>query len=198
MRLLIVFLLASLILSSCQNTVQEECVYAPDTKGITIDLQYEALEEQLPVIKTKQDLVDFFSRNVTMRDYFFNRPAYPSDSVFINELFSRFSNPHLDTLLMETKTVFGDGAQLKEELAMAFTNLKSYYPDFQVPRVQTVITGLESARPFTLGKTAYKRRVLSKRFFPFKKLKPNTKTKIATTARIPTLVSLLIFMNVYL
>jgi len=144
MRLLIVFLLASLILSSCQNTVQDECVYAPDTKGITINLQYEALEEQLPAIKTKQDLVDFFSRNVTMRDHFFNRPAYPSDSVFINELFGRFSNPHLDTLLMETKTVFGDGAQLKEELTLAFTNLKSYYPDFQVPRIQTVITGLES------------------------------------------------------
>jgi hypothetical protein len=144
MRLLIVFLLASLILSSCQNTVQDECVYAPDTKGITIDLQYEALEAQLPAIKTKQDLVDFFSRNVTMRDYFFNRPAYPSDSVFINELFNRFSNPHLDTLLIETNTVFGDGTQLKEELALAFTNLKSYYPDFQVPRVQTVITGLES------------------------------------------------------
>jgi len=144
MRLLFVFFVFALIFSSCQNSVKEECVYAPDTKGITIDLQIESLEEALPAISTKQELVDFFSRNIAMRDYFFNHQSYPSDSVFINTLYSRFSNPHIDTLLMETKTVFGDGSELKEELTVAFTNLKAYYPDFQIPRVQTVITGLES------------------------------------------------------
>jgi len=144
MRLLILFFLATLIFSSCRNSVQDECVYAPPTEGIAIELPYESLEDQLPAIQSKQDLVDFFSHNVTMRDYFFNRPAYPNDSAFINQLYSRFSNPHLDTLLMETKAVFGDGVQLKEELTVAFTNLKSYYPDVQVPRVQTVITGLET------------------------------------------------------
>ncbi len=144
MRFLFVFLFFILVLSSCRNTVQDECVYAPNTEGITIDLQFESLEDALPAIKSKQELVDFFSRNATMRDFFFNRPAYPNDSVFINELYSRFSNPHVDTLLMETKKIFGDGSQLKEELTVAFTNLKSYYPEFQFPRVQTVITGLES------------------------------------------------------
>lgn len=144
MRLFVVFLFMAVVFSSCRNTVQEECVYAPSTEGITIELQFESLEDALPAITSKQDLVDFFSRNTTMRDYFFNRQAYPSDSVFINELYKRFSNPHLDTLLMDTKAVFGNGAQLKEELTVAFTNLKSYYPDFQTPRIQTVITGLES------------------------------------------------------
>jgi len=144
MRLFVVFLFMVIVFSSCRNTVQEECVYAPSTEGITIQLQFESLEDALPAITSKQDLVDFFSRNTTMRDYFFNRQAYPSDSVFINELYKRFSNPHLDTLLMDTKAVFGNGAELKEELTVAFTNLKSYYPDFQTPRIQTVITGLES------------------------------------------------------
>ena len=145
MRLLIVFLFVATVFSACRNNpVEEECVYAPATEGIAVDLQFESLEDQLPAITSKQQLVDFFSRNATMRDYFFNRPAYPNDSVFINELYNRFSNPHLDTLLMETKAVFGDGSQLKEELTVAFMNLKSYYPDFPVPRVQTVITGLES------------------------------------------------------
>jgi hypothetical protein len=40
--------------------------------------------------------------------------------------------------------VFGDGKPLKEELTMAFTNLKYYYPDFEIPKVQTVISGLEN------------------------------------------------------
>lgn len=144
MRLLFAFFLLSTLFSSCRNAVEEECVYAPDTKGIVIQLPYEALEDQLPAIKTKQELVDFFSHHEVLRDYFFNRPSYPNDSVFINELYSRFSNPYLDTLLLETRAVFGDGSRLKEELTVAFTNLKSYYPEFQVPRIQTVITGLET------------------------------------------------------
>jgi len=144
MRLLFISLFFIVVFSSCRNSVQEECVYAPSTEGIIVDLQFQSLEDALPAINSKQDLVDFFSRNTTMRDYFFNRQAYPSDSVFINELYNRFSNPHLDTLLMETKAVFGNGAQLKEELTVAFTNVKSYYPEFQIPLVQTVITGLES------------------------------------------------------
>ncbi len=144
MRLLVVFLVFTIVFSSCNNSVQEECVYAPNTEGITVDLQFESLEDALPAINSKQELIDFFSHHTTMRDYFFNRQAYPSDSVFINDLYNRFSNPHLDTLLMETKNVFGNGAQLKEELTVAFSNIKSYYPDFQIPRVQTAITGLES------------------------------------------------------
>ncbi len=77
-----------------------------------------------------------------MRDVFFARKNYPSDSVFINQLFERFVHPSLDTLLMETKKTFGDGHALKEEFRIAFANMKYYYPDFQVPRVETVITGL--------------------------------------------------------
>lgn len=81
-----------------------------------------------------------------MRDFLFNRKAYPNDSAFINTLYSKFTNPHIDTLLFETKKVFGDGTELKQELISAFTNLReiSLHPDFQIPKVETVITGLES------------------------------------------------------
>jgi len=47
-------------------------------------------------------------------------------------------------LLLETKRVFNDGAELKKEFAAAFTNLKYYYPEIRLPRIETVITGLES------------------------------------------------------
>ncbi|MBO9683714.1 MAG: MCE family protein, partial [Flavisolibacter sp.] len=46
----------------------------------------------------------------------------------------------------------------------------------------------------TSGNLAYKTGGLEKTFCPFKKLKPNTKTRIAATAKTPTLVSLLNFM----
>ncbi len=80
-----------------------------------------------------------------MRDYLFMRQEnYPDDSIFINTLYQRFTHPGFDTLLTETKNVFGDLSSLKEEFREAFTNLTYYYPDFVPPKIQTVITGLES------------------------------------------------------
>lgn len=144
MRVLVLLLVFSLWLAGCNSDVEEKCAFIPQTKDQTIGLQFQQLEDSLPAITNKQQLVDFFSRHTTLRDYVFNRSAYPNDSVFIDELYARFSNPHIDTLLFETKRVFGDGAYLKEEFRNAFITMRYYYPDFQIPKIQTVITGLES------------------------------------------------------
>lgn len=129
-------------LTGCSD--KEKCAFIPDTKDITVSYSFEQLQDSLPAIASKQQLVDFFSRHTTLRDFVFARESYPNDSVFINELYARFSNPHLDTLLMETKQVFGDLNELQLEFNQAFANLKYYYPDFQPPKIQTIITGLET------------------------------------------------------
>lgn len=123
---------------------KEECAFQPETSNIKIELNFTSLADSIVAIKTKQQLVDFFARHTAMRDVFFNRVGYPSDSVFINQLYQRFTNPSFDTLLMDTKKVFGDGSLLKQEFTEAFTNLRFYYPTFKLPRIETVITGLES------------------------------------------------------
>ncbi|GIL22101.1 MAG: gliding motility lipoprotein GldB [Bacteroidota bacterium] len=142
---IVVFPLAiGILLWSCSGDVEEKCAFVPDTKSITVNLQFESFEDSIPAITSKQQLVDFFSRHTLLRDFVFGRTAYPNDSVFINELYARFSNPHFDTLLQETRKVFGDLSELKAEFNTAFVNLKYYYPDFQPPKIQTVITGLET------------------------------------------------------
>lgn len=137
------FWIALALLSSC-NTDEESCDFVPNTSQVEVALKLEQHEGVLPAIQTKRELVDFFSSQPAIRDLFFNRPAYPNDSVFIDELYNRFSNPHLDTLLQLTREVFGNGDELKNELTNAFRNLKYYYPDFEIPVVKTIITGLES------------------------------------------------------
>lgn len=128
---------------SCSSD-KEECAFVPDTSALSITLLYEPLEDSLPLVSSKDDLVRFMTAHPDTRDLFFNRSAYPSDSVFINRLFSRFSNPHIDTLLMETHRIFGDGTGLREQFTQAYANIKYYYPDFQPPRIQTLISGLET------------------------------------------------------
>ncbi|MBK5277943.1 MAG: gliding motility lipoprotein GldB [Bacteroidia bacterium] len=142
-RIVVLMLSATCLLTGCAEDKEETCVFVPKTSEADINIQFESLEDSLPAITTKAELVSFFSQHTTLRDYFFSRPAYPDDSVFINELFHRFTNPHLDTLLMETKKVFGDLTELKGEFRTAFANMKYYYPDFTPPKIITVITGLE-------------------------------------------------------
>lgn len=135
------FFLLGVALLSCAPDAEEKCIVSPDIK---IEVSFSSLEDSIPNLRTKQELVHFFSHHVALRDIFFGRKNYPSDSVFINKLFKRFVHPSFDTLLMEAKRVFGDGQSLKDEFRIAFANMKYYYPAFTVPRVETVITGLES------------------------------------------------------
>jgi len=47
-------------------------------------------------------------------------------------------------LLQETHSVFGRGQELKEQFTAAFKNIKYYYPAFNPPKIQTIISGLET------------------------------------------------------
>jgi hypothetical protein len=132
-----------LLLWSCGKDEEEEkCAFVPDASSISITV--ENFEDSVVNFKSKQEMVDFFSRHPLIRDYIFKRSNYPDDSVYINKVYARLSNPHLDTLLLETKKVFGDLSKLKTEFEQAFANLKYYYPNATVPKIQTIISGLET------------------------------------------------------
>lgn len=133
-----------LLAAGCTKDEQDECVFKPETSGSKVTITLEQLQDSVVNIKSKDALVAFFTKQPLIRDYMFRRTEYPGDSVFLDELYSRFNNPHFDTLLLETKRVFGDGATLKAEFEAAFSNVKYYYPDFTPPRIQTIITGLDT------------------------------------------------------
>lgn len=143
MTRLVAIAIFTILLSSCDGD-RESCAFEPDVSKIAVDLEWRSYEDSLAAIQSKGDLVKILTRSPLLRDVMLNRAGYPSDSVFINELYNRFSNPHIDTLVMEVHRVFGDLSELKGDFELAFKNFKYYYPDFRVPRVETVITGMES------------------------------------------------------
>ena len=140
----LLLLLVPLIFSACSDRGRDECVVAPDTGGTQVEFEFVNLEDRIASISTKEELVDLFTEHPAMRDYLFNRRGYPDDSVFINTLFQRITHPSFDSLLLETRRIFGDLTELRSQFAEAFTNIKYYYPDFQPPRVETAITGIET------------------------------------------------------
>ena len=141
--LVVAVVFVSALLWSCGEE-KEACVFIPETSSIEMNFQFEQFEDSLVNITTKDQLIGILTRQPLIRDYIFRRTEYPNDSVFINEIYRKFTNPGIDTLLKETKRVFGDVSELKAEFKQAFTNIKYYYPDFQPPKVQTLISGIDN------------------------------------------------------
>lgn len=146
MKYCVSFLLVGLFfLAACGGEKEEQgCAFVPETSGIQVDVTIESLSDSLAGVTSKAALVKILDNHKVLREIFFKRNQYPNDSAFINELYRRFTNIHLDTLAMEVKKVFGDEKKLKEEFAQAFKNLKYYYPEVKAPRIETVITGFET------------------------------------------------------
>jgi hypothetical protein len=139
-----ILILVAFFLWNCGGNEEEACVFTPDVSLYDIDLRTEHFEDSIPNIETRAELVAFLSREPIIRDEMLRRREYPDDSVFIDEMFKRFTNPGIKELLEETKRVFGDGSELEDEFRKAFANLRYYYPDFTPPKIKTVITGLDT------------------------------------------------------
>jgi hypothetical protein len=142
-KFLLLAFLAPIFWSCGRDVETEECATAP-VNAPEIDLQFENLQEQIAALKTKKEVIRFLSRNPSFRDYILRRGEYPDDSVFVNEMYFRFTNPAIDTLVMETKRVFADLSGLRSQFDEAFSNIKAYYPDFVPPKIQTVVSGLDT------------------------------------------------------
>jgi hypothetical protein len=138
------FILAAIMLWSCGGGQPEKCVFIPDVSPARVALKVDHLEDTLANLKSKDELVDFLTRHPVIRDEMLRRAAYPDDSIFVDEMFKRFTNPGIDTLLEETKRVFGDGSDLAAQFRQAFANIQYYYPEFTPPKIKTLITGLDS------------------------------------------------------
>jgi hypothetical protein len=138
------FLIILIFFWRCSTDSEQKCVVQPDVSNIRIDLVFEQFQDSLVNIKSRNKLIALLGREPLIRDYILRRGEYHDDSVFVKELYLRFNNPHIDTLLMETKKVFGDLSDLKAQFTEAFRNYKYYYPDFVPPKIKTVVSGLDT------------------------------------------------------
>ena len=139
MKRLFFLLLTGLLVWGCGDDEKEECVFKPEIDA-PINIEIQQFADSLVNIQSKKDLIAILGRQPLMRDYIFRRAEYPDDSVFIRELYKRFTHPSIDALVGETKKTFGDLSSLQSQFNEAFSTIKYYYPAFVPPVVQTVVS----------------------------------------------------------
>jgi gliding motility-associated lipoprotein GldB len=129
-----------LLLFSC--TKNKECVEAPDISEISLELQVHRIDMDLFNIQTKKDLEEIIIQNPVFAESFLMRSQYPSDSILVDRFYQLLQDPNIDTLWQETQQVFGDFTEVENQFQDAFKRIKYFYPDFTVPKIKTVFSGL--------------------------------------------------------
>ena len=108
----------------------------------------ERLEHRLFAATNPGEVLQFLQDYPVLAREFLGANQYPSDTILAREMFRVLKNPYTDTLFMETNKYFGDLADLKEEFKRAFSYIHYYYPDFEAPIIQTLVTGYGSSEMF--------------------------------------------------
>lgn len=137
---LVLFFVMGLI--SCEDTSYNECVVQPDINANDVALDIVQLQNVLPEISDRTEMVSFLNQNPVIGEVFLKRNQFPNDSIMITELLTRFSNPHIDSLQDDVNRIFGDLSDLNSSLTLAFANYQYYYPDAPLPEIKTITTGI--------------------------------------------------------
>jgi hypothetical protein len=144
MRLPIFFLVITIF--SCSKS-REPCIDDPIIAE-RLSVEIERLEDNLFEANSAEEILTFLKNHPMLAREFLGADQYPSDSILAREIFRVIKNPYTDTLLNETKKYFADMTDLKAEFEQAFSYIHHYYPEFKVPKIQTLVTGFGSSEMY--------------------------------------------------
>lgn len=106
-----------------------------------INIEHVALEISLKNAKSTDDIISLLKANGIMSDYFLHAQQYPNDTILAKRLFRLTKDSYMDTLFSETADKFSDMPKLLSDFERGFRNIKYYYPDSKIPKLQTIVTG---------------------------------------------------------
>ncbi|WP_271711462.1 gliding motility lipoprotein GldB [Marinigracilibium pacificum] len=131
-----------MILSSCGS--DQQCEITTEIKAVNADITIERLDLELNSISTIQETANFLRQNQGFLAGFLEPQNYPDPNMVVGMFHQLITDPGFDSLQSETKKVFNEEkiSKLETELESLFKHIKYYYPEYKIPKIQTVTTGI--------------------------------------------------------
>ncbi len=126
-------------------------VNADEFKKAKVAIKIVRLEREMFAIKTKEDVSVFLNSHPLFVKKYLEIPNAANDPVFIQELYSMYTNPALKEFYNEHEKFYGDFSDIKLQLDDLFSYVKYYYPNYYVPEINTLVTGFRFDRDFTFS-----------------------------------------------
>lgn len=124
---------------SCEG---DKCDQVSQYANVEVDIAHESLVEPMTSFASSENAVAFLKKNTTMANYFLDANQYPNLDIIGRRVYGLFQQASLDTLIWETQEYFGDVNERIIELENAYRFVKHNYPEVNIPRVQTLVSGL--------------------------------------------------------
>ena len=131
------FTISCMFWSSCG---EKGCKDIPNINEINVDVQINALENEMGRLSSWQETEKFLKANRVFADYFMHANQYPNDTILAKRLFRLLKAPAVDTVFLECSQVFSDMSDILSDYEQAYKIINYYYPNTQVPKLETVVT----------------------------------------------------------
>lgn len=136
------WLMAAIAALAACTSERDKNNYASHIKLDVPRVRVERLDSQMMRLQTKPEMLAFLRENAVLKNTFFQPEAGIPDSALVNRMFQTLTNPAYQKFYGEVQRTFGDMKDVEKQLETAFKNIKYFYPDFKVPRIQAVVSGL--------------------------------------------------------
>ncbi|WP_373395664.1 gliding motility lipoprotein GldB [Algoriphagus halophilus] len=136
-----VFLL--IIAFSC---VKKEVACELDSEILDQDLILEIvrLEDEFFNAESKEDFEFLLEKYPDFAEGYLGKSLYSSPDSLISELLAIHQDSAMNVLYDSVKVEFQDISEVQKDLENAFKAIKYYFPEFQVPKVYTFLSGFNS------------------------------------------------------
>ncbi len=124
---------------SCKSKKER---YLPDVSNIDVDVKIDRLDKFLDSVSTFNQVDSFLVQHPMFAEAFLQASGYPDRRILSQKYFELLTDPGIDSLFIEVNNEFGDLTEIENQFESAFKYLKYYYPEFKVPKIETVVTGI--------------------------------------------------------
>jgi gliding motility-associated lipoprotein GldB len=137
------FSLISLLTFACGKK-EATCTLDEAILDQDINLQITRLEDEFFGAKTADDYKFLMEKHPEFVKEYLQLDLYPNSDSLIAELLTIHQDSTMRTLYDSVKLEFQDFSQIEKDLENAFKAIKYNFPEFQIPKVYTFVSGFNS------------------------------------------------------
>ncbi|MFN8436814.1 MAG: hypothetical protein U0V72_04160 [Cytophagales bacterium] len=151
MKKLLCFLSCVVFLWSCKNEQKQEVVDDVKTDHIKVEVDIKRLERELFQHKDLEHIKKFVDENPKVAEVFFQMPVAGEEDKqrLAQKIVQLVNHPSLDSIYQASEKVYGNMDDVKAQFEEGYKHIKYYYPQFKVPKIQTIITGFTNDKLIT-------------------------------------------------
>jgi len=138
------FFLGIVLLAFACGKKVETCELDEAILNQDIKLQVTRLEDEFFGAKTAEDFKFLMEKHPEFVKEYLQMDLYPSPDSLIAELLTIHQDSAMRVLYDSVKVEFQDFSQIEKDLENAFKAIKYNFPEFQIPKVYTFVSGFNS------------------------------------------------------